>query len=180
MPSYFPEISSDPDMNEWQEKLAYDPTERSEQEGGYEITWGKFTRVPREINVMLKQMSDSDKQKIQRFERYTINVGAESFYMKNFQEAYGVDAWIKKTVYVLHQVVRPVVATGRSYICTVPGTSKDGAEPTWPTSFGGTVADEGITWKENSMQVRLTGLIQYVPMFNLPTFWQVTFGIREV
>jgi hypothetical protein len=45
--------------------------------------------------------------------------------------------------------VRPTtlsVFTGYTYICTTGGTSHATTEPTWPTTIGGTVNDNGVIW----------------------------------
>lgn len=42
-------------------------------------------------------------------------------------------------------VVRPSTFTGFDYECTTAGTT-GGSEPTWPTTLGGTVNDNGVVW----------------------------------
>ncbi len=79
--------------------------------------------------------------------------GYEAFYLQNPEEAYRNIKWQAGHTYALNAIVRPVAATGRSYICTAGGIS-DAAEPAWPTTANGTVADGGATWKENSYLVR--------------------------
>ena len=78
---------------------------------------------------------------------------AEAFWLQNPEEAYRNIKWQATHTYILNNVVRPVTATGRSYIITAAGIS-GGTEPTWPTTPNGTVADGGVTWKENSYLVR--------------------------
>lgn len=50
------------------------------------------------------------------------------------------------TAYVAGNVVQPTIPNGYVYQCTTGGTTGAGADPTWPTTPGGTVADGGVTW----------------------------------
>lgn len=56
----------------------------------------------------------------------------------------GTVAWAVTTAYVAGQIITN--AGGDRFLVTVAGTSA-GAPPTWPTTFGGTVVDSGVTWK---------------------------------
>ena len=80
--------------------------------------------------------------------------GYEAFYLQNSEEAYGDRAWVANTVYAAGAIVRPTSANGRSYKCTTAGTSHGSTQPTWPTTYHGTVSDNGIVWTENSYLVR--------------------------
>jgi hypothetical protein len=53
--------------------------------------------------------------------------------------------WQATHAYVLGDYVKPVVANTYRYECTVAGMS-GAAEPTWPTTLGGTVTDGSVTW----------------------------------
>lgn len=53
--------------------------------------------------------------------------------------------WAASTAYVRGDYVQPTTATGLTYECTTAGTS-DASEPTWPTTAGGTVVDNTVTW----------------------------------
>lgn len=77
----------------------------------------------------------------------------ESFFFRNPEECYGNRVWVAETEYAVGQIVRPVVANGRSYKCTTAGISGS-SEPTWPTTENGSVADGGAAWTENSYTVR--------------------------
>lgn len=60
----------------------------------------------------------------------------------------GSAVWAATTAYSgtdPRSIVVPTVANGLEYMATVGGTS-GGAEPTWPTSIGGTVVDGTVTW----------------------------------
>lgn len=57
-----------------------------------------------------------------------------------------ISIWASTTSYSLNTRVRPSVANGRWYLCTVAGTSGSTA-PTWPTD-GGTVVDGSVTWQD--------------------------------
>lgn len=78
----------------------------------------------------------------------------ESFYLQNQEEAYRGKKWTAATVYVAGDIIRPVTISGRSYKCTTGGTSHGSTQPTWPTTYHGTVSDNGIVWTENSYTVR--------------------------
>lgn len=59
--------------------------------------------------------------------------------------------WISARQFDAGGRVRPSVANGFEYECTVPGqttqsTEETDAEPTWPTTLGATVTDGSITW----------------------------------
>ncbi len=55
--------------------------------------------------------------------------------------------WTASATHAAGDLVRPIVANGHLYWTTGAGTSGVG-EPAWPTTPGGTVNDNGITWKE--------------------------------
>jgi len=52
--------------------------------------------------------------------------------------------WQGETAYTT-EYVKPIIANGYHYECTVAGTTGD-TEPTWPTTPGATVVDGGVTW----------------------------------
>lgn len=56
--------------------------------------------------------------------------------------------WVKETSYTVNTVVHPTASTTHNYRCTIAGSSA-ATEPTWPTTFRGTVVDGGtLTWQE--------------------------------
>jgi hypothetical protein len=54
-------------------------------------------------------------------------------------------AWSAGATARLGQLVRPTTRNGYMYQCTTAGTT-GGAEPTWPTTYAGTVSDNGVVW----------------------------------
>lgn len=67
------------------------------------------------------------------------------------REIRGLDdarSWMPNTVYALNDVRRPSRPNEHLYKCTTAGTSDDEDEPTWPTTTGGTVSDNTVTWTE--------------------------------
>lgn len=61
-------------------------------------------------------------------------------------KAWGAGAWQADTVYSVDNIVKPTVENGYLYRCTSGGTSAS-SEPSWPTTFGNTVSDGGVTWE---------------------------------
>ena len=54
--------------------------------------------------------------------------------------------WVAATAYILLDYVQPTSPNNNfTYRCTTAGTS-GGPEPTWPTTAGGTVNDNGVIW----------------------------------
>ena len=54
--------------------------------------------------------------------------------------------WVKGTVYTAGYYVKATASYNYVYECTVGGTSHASTEPSWPTSVGGTVTDNTVTW----------------------------------
>jgi hypothetical protein len=77
----------------------------------------------------------------------------QAFYLQAFIETTGGAVWLPNQQWEVEDIIRPVVANGRSYKCTVAGVGS-GVELAWPTTVGGTVADGAATWKENTYTVR--------------------------
>lgn len=55
--------------------------------------------------------------------------------------------WTPSTSYSVSAIVTSSLFNGRSYQCTTAGISGS-TEPTWPTTNGGTVTDNTVTWME--------------------------------
>lgn len=53
--------------------------------------------------------------------------------------------WASETAYQVGDIVRPTTGNGFVYQAISAGTS-DTTEPTWPTTIGETVVDDGVTW----------------------------------
>lgn len=73
-------------------------------------------------------------------------------------------AWQAGTHYQIGEMVTPSTPNGHLYRCTVAGTSHASIEPTFPTSDGGTVTDNGITWTEYTPNAG-----NFVPVPSAPT-----------
>lgn len=56
-------------------------------------------------------------------------------------------AWATGTAYTIGTVRRPTTANGFIYRCETGGTSHASTEPTWPTTLGHTVTDNGVVWR---------------------------------
>lgn len=53
--------------------------------------------------------------------------------------------WVATTAVSLAETVEPTVDNARRYVVSTAGTT-GGAEPTWPTAIGSTVADGTVIW----------------------------------
>jgi len=64
------------------------------------------------------------------------------------------DAWTATTAISLNTYIKPTNANanGHFYICTTAGTTS-GSEPTWPTTYNGTVTDGTVVWTEVGQSV---------------------------
>ena len=56
------------------------------------------------------------------------------------------DTWEASHNYSVKNFVIPITPNGFCYECTTDAGSSDSSEPTWPTTLGNTVVDDGITW----------------------------------
>lgn len=88
--------------------------------------------------------------------------------------ANSLTAWAADTLYQIGNVRKPVSGNGHVYIVVaVAGDQKSApvTEPTWPTTAGGTVVDDQVTWAEAGAAVlKLTGTI--------PSWTSATFTTR--
>jgi len=71
------------------------------------------------------------------------------------------DAWEASTVYAEGDYVLPTVPNGYRYKCTTAGTSA-AAEPTWPTTLAGTVADNTAVWTCDSITSSIPTFNEYL------------------
>ncbi len=148
----FPTVTMDPEYPLEIEPLE-DDSIHSKSEGGYDQSRPRFTkRPPYMFGVSMPMMTTADYVAIKNhYETYRC---ADEFTWQNPQEAYGDIIWEAGHAYTLGEIVRPTTANGRSYIVTTAGNSHATTEPVWPTTVGGTVVDNGVTWTENSYTVR--------------------------
>jgi len=56
-----------------------------------------------------------------------------------------INPWAASTAYNVGDIVQPTVANGYKYKCVAAGTSGV-SEPTWPTTLGSQLIDNGVTW----------------------------------
>ncbi|HBG77509.1 MAG TPA: hypothetical protein DDW84_01485 [Phycisphaerales bacterium] len=77
--SSFPTLSVNPDAVGFQQEAATDPTLRNGFENGKVQTRAKFTSVPQKWSFNYSQLSNTDKELIETFERTTVRYGADSF-----------------------------------------------------------------------------------------------------
>lgn len=88
------------------------------------------------------------------------NAGVEYLFLCDGTNAYVINAagtvtqvnqtysaWVAATNYAIGNRVIPTVVNGYYYeVTTDAGSSHATTEPTWPTTIGSTVVDQGITW----------------------------------
>ncbi len=119
-------------------------------------------------------LSTAEIDEIMKF--YLARKGAyEAFWWPNPEEASNAARkWQASTAYAVNDIVVPTTLNGRSYICTAAGTS-GASEPAWPTTEAATVADNTVTWKENSYLVRFE-----VDMLNVEYFTYLLYGLRQI
>ena len=64
------------------------------------------------------------------------------------KETVTATTWSTGTAYTTAaSVVKPTTPNGYAYWCTTAGTSDGSTEPTWPTTPGDTINDNGIVWE---------------------------------
>lgn len=79
----FPTLSVNPDVSGWQEEVAFDPTIKTQMEGGIVTSRSRFTRIPLKWTVPYIAAPTEDKDLVQTFERSTVKIGALSFIWTN-------------------------------------------------------------------------------------------------
>ena len=78
----FPTLSVNPSVEPWKEGAAFDPTIRSQQEGGYVLTRARVTRIPSKWEIGYYALPSSDKNSIRTFEM-DCKVGSDIFTWTN-------------------------------------------------------------------------------------------------
>lgn len=96
------------------------------------------------------------------FREYFLKVG-EKVPLAIDWEAWLENRWVGGRAYGSNVVVRPTLATGFEYKCTVPGYTAS-SEPSWPTTVGGTVIDGQVTWTAQAVTAAsLTATVSSAP-----------------
>lgn len=71
----------------------------------------------------------------------------DNHWMSAINDAKPAD-WVANTVYAQGDFIVPTTPNGYKYICTTGGTSHATVEPTWPTTMGNSVVDNGtLAWQ---------------------------------
>jgi hypothetical protein len=73
----FPTLSKNPDKESWDEGPLYDPTERMGMTGGAQDSRPSSTVVPKFWSFSYRQLSNTDKQSVETFEKQTVRYGGE-------------------------------------------------------------------------------------------------------
>lgn len=82
----FPTLKSGPSSTDFTEETPYDPTIRTEFEGGAVKTRARFTSAPKKWTIVLENLDDTDKTTLDDFQRYEVHFGAEAFKWDNGQD----------------------------------------------------------------------------------------------
>lgn len=78
----FPTLSQNPSVEGWDEGIAFDPTIKSQTEGGYKQTRPRFTRMPDGWKIAYRALPTADKTTLRTFEK-TVYVGSAAFTWTN-------------------------------------------------------------------------------------------------
>lgn len=163
MPVNYPALAYGPDYGvKWK---FVDTTIRSDFPG-YEQTRASVTRRRKEFELTYTSDLSPDDEDSLKIMEDAVGIGGGTIYWANPVEAYRNKPWVANHVYAAGEIVRPTVATGRSYICIQAGTAHDtepgvGGHTPWPTTVNGTLTDGTVIWRENTYTVRLTAPINY-------------------
>lgn len=175
----FPTLSLNPTFDlpkEWEDSVL-----SSSFEGGYVQSRPRWTRDRRKWSVQYKLVPMSDVLLLEKFFK-TVRNGADKFWWPHpILSSEPSIIWQPNTAYAVDDIVRPTTQNGRSYRCTVAGTT-GATQPTWPTTEGQTVVDVGATWKENSYDVRFKGSPKITPEFFSDNTYRhnIEFELEEV
>lgn len=77
--------------------------------------------------------------------------------------------WAVSRAYALGDFVRPTTNNGFVYEATVAGDSHGATEPTWPTTEGLTVVDNGVTWTCRKKSIWIASAVRTVGDMVRPT-----------
>jgi hypothetical protein len=84
--STFPNLTQGPNTTDWTEEAAFDPTLRSQFEGGQVLTRAHCTAVPKKWHLVYDHLTQADKDSLTTFEGQTVLFGADSFEWENTQD----------------------------------------------------------------------------------------------
>jgi len=79
----YPTLSQNPDAEGFRQEPVTDPTLRNDCENGKVLTRAKYTSVPKKWAFNYTQLSNTDKELIDVFEKTTVKYGADSFSWTN-------------------------------------------------------------------------------------------------
>ena len=96
----FPTLSKEPDLSNYTEESAVDPTIRTEFENGRVLTRAKFTNVSKKWTISYSYLTNSDKDLLKEFEE-KIHFGALSFYWTSPADSTTYEVRFQKTLKIV-------------------------------------------------------------------------------
>ena len=87
----FPTITQGPNVEDFAQETAVDPTLRSQFENGYQLTRNRFTVVPKKWRLVFEYLTDADKSTLDTFEETTVGFGSTSFDWENTEDGVTYD-----------------------------------------------------------------------------------------
>lgn len=82
----FPTLSQGPNVADFDESVAVDPTLRTEFENGYQLTRNRFTVVPKTWRLIFEHLTSADKTLLDTFEKTTVGYGGDEFDWENTED----------------------------------------------------------------------------------------------
>jgi len=79
----FPSLTQGPNVKDFEQETAVDPTIRSQFENGYQLTRNRFTVVPKKWKLVFEYLTETDKSALETFEETTVGFGGTSFDWEN-------------------------------------------------------------------------------------------------
>ena len=87
----FPTLTQGPNVDDFEQETAFDPTIRSQFENGVLLTRTRFTVVPKKWKLVFEYLTATDKSTLETFEKDTVGYGGSSFDWENTEDGVTYD-----------------------------------------------------------------------------------------